>query len=102
MFPIQTSFFSQQESSLSVSYPFSQSKKTVLKLNPLMFSPRKTSQEEVIIDKHDVDEVFRAVPEEARRFWRGVGDLMGMLFFEFDGIQWWFHGIYYDLMMVWI
>ena len=59
--------------------------KTVLKLNPLMFSPRKTSQEEVIIDKHDVDEVFRAVPEEARRL--GVGDLMGILFFEFDGIE---------------
>jgi len=56
-----------------------------------MFSPRKTSQEEVIIDKHDVDEVFRAVPEEARRL--GVGDLMGILFFEFDGIEWWFNGI---------
>lgn len=29
MFPIQTSNFSQQESSLSVSYPFSQSKNRV-------------------------------------------------------------------------
>jgi hypothetical protein len=31
------------------------------------------------------------VPEEARRL--GVGDLMGILFFEFDGIEWWFNGI---------